>query len=234
MLQQIECLLQAAQQALALDQIDRERLRPGHRLPFLPDHVGVHLQGGFAGGAAPGGEGDERGDVPGQRGADRVGEGGAGKVDPVVAGEHRVRQQLGLDHLRLRDALLHPDRAEVRAVLGGEEGKLGQRERPVGGDGRRTGSSAVERGDARGEDGPLGQGLGAVACAAGQRRAERAGERQLRGFSAHGWLKLAQAPPAMAHGRAARPRAVRRRAANAAEPDRQGRRVDAGRPVWGG
>ena len=168
LLQQVERSLQAAQQPPLLDEIDRERLRPADRLPLLPDHVRINLERRFPGGAAADGEGNERGHVGRKRRGDGVGKTGPCEQDIVAAAEHGIRQQSSLDHLRLRNPALRPDRAEIRAVLHREKAHLRQRERLLGRNGRSARPRPIECGDARRKDGPPGQGQRLIAGAPAQ------------------------------------------------------------------
>ena len=112
-----------------LDDVDRHQPRLADHLPFLPKDLRVHLPGTRAGSAASAGQRDQRSDVLADTGVPRRSRADAGDQRQQRAGYLRIGQQAGLQHLRLRHAMLCSGRTKIGIVLHCQQRDPGNGER---------------------------------------------------------------------------------------------------------
>ena len=115
--EQIAIARQQGQRALGLDDIDRQQPGLADHLPFLPEDLRVDLRRAGPGRSACAGQGDQRADVLADAGVPGGGGADAGDQRQEGAGELGIGQQPGLQHLRLRHAMLRPGRPQIGIVL---------------------------------------------------------------------------------------------------------------------
>ena len=120
---------QQCQAAFALNQVDREQPRLTDHLPLLPYDLSVDLGGIVAGSAASAGQRDQRSDVFADAGIPRHSGADAGDQRQRCPGYLRIGQQAGLQHLRLRHAVLCSSGTKIGIVLHCQQRDPGNGER---------------------------------------------------------------------------------------------------------